>query len=186
MCSTGQALCNRLKESVTNVTQPGNQWHGTGNESCDGRGRPHRLLSPCVRSEYSLHPGSCRDLRGVLSAKASVAPAHPWTMESPSGLFLEKAYRAADTHTISSINLCHSRLSFAAASVENFSHFKRGFVPTWEIKVLKVGNIKWKWTKSTYFVKTIVSVFCASESIKLIVALAIFHILIVPFLGEWI
>lgn len=97
MWSAGQALCKRLKEGVTNVTQPGNQWHGVGNESCDGRGRPHQLLSLRLLSEYSPHPGSCWDLRGALSAGTSGAPAHSWTMESPLGPFLEKVYRASDT-----------------------------------------------------------------------------------------
>lgn len=87
MCSMGQALCNRLKESVTNVTWPGNQWHGVGNESCDGRGRPSQLLSLCVHSGHSLHPGSCRDLRGVLSAEASVAPGALLNRGKPTGAF---------------------------------------------------------------------------------------------------
>lgn len=47
------------------VAWSGDQWHGPGNESRDGRGRPRGLRS-CSR-----HAGGGWDLRGVLSAQAS-------------------------------------------------------------------------------------------------------------------
>lgn len=106
MCSTGQALCNRLKESVTNVTQPGNQWHSVGNESCDGRGRPHQLLSLCVYSEHSLHPGSCWDLRGG-PCQPKPGPGTLLNHGNPAGAFLEKSlqcFRHSD-HQLNQLQL---------------------------------------------------------------------------------
>lgn len=70
-----------------NVTQPGDQWRAIGIKSRDGRGRPNQLPSLCVDSEYSLHPGSCWDLRGVLSAQADVAPGTLVNHGKPSGAF---------------------------------------------------------------------------------------------------
>lgn len=135
MCSIGQGLCNRLKESVTNVTWPGNQWHGVGNESCDGRGRPSQLLSLCVRSEYSLHPGSCLDLRGVLSAEASVAPGALLNRGKPTGAFSWKGLQDF-RHSHHQLNQ-HLPTAWALLLYHwrTFLISKHGYVLTWEIKV---------------------------------------------------
>lgn len=81
---------------------PGNQWHGVGNESCDGRGRAHQLLSLCVYSVYSLHPGSCWDPGG--GGPVSWSRHGPGTLLNygkPTGAFAWKDLQSSQTR-------CHS------------------------------------------------------------------------------
>lgn len=60
------------------------------------------------RRECSLHAGGSWDLRGVLSAEASVAPSTVQNRRKPQGAFHGKTYTASD---MDSIKACHSGLS---------------------------------------------------------------------------
>lgn len=141
---------------------PGNQWHGVGNESCDGRGRPHQLLSLCVYSVYSLHPGSCWDLGGVLSAGAGMAPAHSWTMESPLGPLLGKTYRAPRHAVIPSINACHFHGCVRGGELSHFQTRVRPHIRNLSERSSQLIFLflsKTKWQSLTNFVREDLSLF---------------------------
>lgn len=106
----GSSSSLQIKRQCCCVTWSGDQWHGRGNESCDGRGRPLGFCS------CSLHAGGGWDLRGVLSAEASVAKKTPG---GRGGAFYQKA------SNISSIKTRRSGLSSAN---KNFTLERAWFV----------------------------------------------------------